>query len=526
MTRRSHHRLAALLACMAVALAGLGAIVDVAAAAPPDSATAADGGSPWCYRNDLDARALALCELTGSPAQEHPTTHYGLDTRRDESKKTAEQAKDVASGEAGAVTIANAMCAWLWGALVWAMRHVMNLLEAALTLDLTSGPDKKSEKDDVWPQIKAQLDFLHTKVFGTTWMTAAFAVTGIWALIGMARLRLTQTLAGLAATVVLMIGGLVLVYAPQETIGRASKYLSDGSLAVLTAATGGKQPAGASFAGVEGKLFDRLVGGSTCVLNLGSAAVCAQPVNATLCARTTTFRLDNGWEGAFHDPSPSGRCTIQGALLSTPAGSAAREAIYRILAGEKPPSDHWWDLSFGEFLDQTNAHCILTNILPGCERGNLGNVDPDPSRRDKVDDAREGKEPLDKKKQMRKIWDGYSESLKPHINQAKATAKIQVSNAESVRTRIPLVLASSFGLLGAIIVFVRITIHLIRAKAGVLFLMLAMPLTLFAPAFGEAGRATFLAVMLRLIRHIVEVLVFATAITLLLFISTLFPTLR
>src|SRR3954462_14349931 len=89
--------------------------------------------------------------------------------------------------------------------------------------------------------VRRTLVVLHERVLGERWFLAALSVTALWGIWrGLVQRQTSQTIAGLAATVGLMLVGLVVLGDPVGPIGRASQLANEASVGVLGAATTGR----------------------------------------------------------------------------------------------------------------------------------------------------------------------------------------------------------------------------------------------------------------------------------------------
>jgi hypothetical protein len=213
--------------------------------------------SPTC-REALDATLRARCEASGSVAQRHPLSSYGLDVNVGFSVTDPSQTFEGALQSAGAA---------VWTGVLYAVRGTLLLLEWTFALDLTA---------EAMPGARDALARLHGSVFGDGWLLLAVSVAGLWGIWrGLVQGRATETLAGLAATVALLVGGLVVIARPGETVGWVAGATNDAALAVLGAmsASGSSRSLGDAMADV----FATTVEDPWCALQFGSVAYCRQP---------------------------------------------------------------------------------------------------------------------------------------------------------------------------------------------------------------------------------------------------------
>ena len=255
-------------ALLVAALVCFTAPSSIAVAAPTAHPPAADDSyadpsrelgatSPSC-RYALDALRRRACRQSGSALQPHPLSSYGLDVRAGFS------ITDPGKTFMGALQSVGAA---VWMALLYAIKGVLLLLEWAFSLDLTN---------QAMPQARRSLEQLHARVFGDEWLLLAISAAGLWGMWrGLVQRRTSETLAGLAATVGLIVLGLVVIARPGETIGRGAQLANEAGVAVLAATTNGNvdHPRLALTDALAG-VFDTTVRQPWCALQFGSLAYC------------------------------------------------------------------------------------------------------------------------------------------------------------------------------------------------------------------------------------------------------------
>ncbi|UTI66139.1 hypothetical protein NBH00_08025 [Paraconexibacter antarcticus] len=172
--------------------------------------------------------------------------------------------------------------AGLWMGLLYLMKAVLLLLEWAFSLDLTR---------QAMPSARRTLARLQGQVFGDPWLMLAITLTGLWGMWhGLVQRRAVETLGGVAATVALLVLGLVVISRPAETVGRAAAWSNDAGLSVLAAGTTGTvdQPRRALAGALRG-VFQNTVRNPWCALEFGSVNYCDTRLDDP--ARPTTAEL-------------------------------------------------------------------------------------------------------------------------------------------------------------------------------------------------------------------------------------------
>lgn len=248
---------AAVPAAVAPTLAQPVAEDSTADAAYGDPSRALGATSPSC-RYALDAESRRACRASGSPAQAHPLSAYGIDVR------VGFSITDPGKTFMGAL---QSLGAGLWMGLLYLVKGVLLLLEWAFSLDLTT---------QAMPSVRRTLARLHGQVFGQPWLLLAITLTGLWGMWnGMVKGRTVETFGGLAATVALIVVALVVISRPAETVGQAAKLTNEASLGVLAAGTTGRadRPRQA-LAGALRRVFQDTVRDPWCALEFGSVEYC------------------------------------------------------------------------------------------------------------------------------------------------------------------------------------------------------------------------------------------------------------
>ena len=257
-----------------------------------DPGRALGASSPSC-KLALDAAARARCRQSGSITRRHPLSSYGIDAR------VGFSLTDPGKSFLGAL---QSLAAGLWTGLVYLVDAVLLLLEWAFSLDLTA---------TTLPKIHGALTRLHQQAFGEPWLLAAISLTGLWGIWrGLVQRQHTQTITALAATIGLMVLGLFIVSAPEQTVGKASALANDAGTGILAAATTGRpdQPRTALAAALAGT-FNILIADPWCALEFGSLDYC-------------------------HQKTKSG-ATTAGLWLKYPAQSAERGELYKLVKGDQ-----------------------------------------------------------------------------------------------------------------------------------------------------------------------------------------------
>lgn len=417
-----------------------------------DPFTTLGARSPFCRQARIGARASDSCRLSGAIAHPYPLSSYGLDVRVGFSLTKVE------NNLLGAL---QSVAALVWMGLVYLLKGVLLMLEWAFSLDLVG---------DSLPGVRRALTTLHERVIGEPWFLFAIAVAGLWGIWrGLVQRRSIETLGGLAVTVLLMVAALVVIADPAGTVGYASKLSNEGSLGILSATSSGRveRPA-ESFSESMHSLFDSLVLEPWCALEFGDVEWClAQPRGQRALTNADVW-------------------------LSFPAQSGQRESLYKLTKGESLDSGGILGsaISFGDLLG--SAREVATG-------GPLGQA---------LGISKLGKEALQGKDAR------LSANVKGLVQENPERVRIQEGGGTF--PRIALLALIAVGMLGASALLAYVGVRLLLAAILSLILLLLAPAMLLAPAFGESGRASFIAWAKRLVGALAAKLIYALLLALLL----------
>lgn len=244
--------------------------------------------SPSC-RYAVDEPTRRRCRASGSAAQDRPLSAYGIDVRAGFSLTDPGRTFMGALGSLGA---------GVWTALLYVVKGVLLLLEWTFSLELTN---------QAMPEARRSLDRLHDRAFGDGWLLLAISIAALWGMWrGLVQRRATETLVGLAATIALIVAGLVVISRPGETVGRAAQLTNDAGMSILAAATTGEvgRPRQALTSALA-QTFETTVRDPWCALQFGSVDYCHQPTEGGGARTNADLWLSypaQGWErGRLHE---------------------------------------------------------------------------------------------------------------------------------------------------------------------------------------------------------------------------------
>jgi hypothetical protein len=451
----------------------------------PDVLVALGATSPFCNRPDLLSDASRdACDTAGAIAHRYPLAHYGLDIHF-----TTLDGQDTPHLDLPAIagSVLQTLGGFIWMLIVYLLKMVLLLLEWAFEVPLirgcTEGADTSGACVDAMPAVSDALLNLHENVLGTPWMLAAISAAGLWGLWnGLVRMRFAATLAGLAATVLLMALALAIINRPAETVGWAAKLSSDASLGVLNATGrfGADNPTG-SFAEAQQGLFDALVTRPWCALQFGDVKWCMEERDGT---------------GA----------SVADVWLAFEPGGVERANLYNLAKGEEVDDGAWgdtksWFRAAGEFT---------LGFLQ------LDECDFDAGECQASDDWEQAEE-------MAAVQD----ALKTVIGDTGISEeKVRLQEAGGTLTRLALIGLVGLTQIAAFLVLLWIAIRLATAAVMVLVLLMLAPVWLLAPALGDTGRSAFLTYLKRLATAVAAKLLFALILTVVLLMSDVIATLE
>jgi hypothetical protein len=263
----------------------------------PDAITQLAGRSPLCAQNPGPSGARN-CRSSGAVEHPYPVARYGIDVHIDVGVTKPENV--IASG-------LQAIAAFLWLAVVFAFKCVLELLAWAFSLDLLG---------TTLAPVRSALQTLHDEVLGTAWFSAAITALGLWAIWrGFVQRQTIRTIAGLVLAVVMMAGALAVINRPEQTVGAASRLANDASFGFVAGATTGTlRRAPRTLSQASAGLFTVVVLRPWCALQFGDVAWCLSkaPGGQTWAERWLRYDQD----------------------------SRQRNAEYTALAGDSLPGKH------------------------------------------------------------------------------------------------------------------------------------------------------------------------------------------
>ena len=295
--------------------------------------------------SDLIGNVSPESRIGGGLADRYPLSAYTLDYHVD---------VGVTDMDGVPPTIAHWAAAQLWSATSFLVKAVIDLFTWAFSLDLLNGAS------GALAPVADAISSIYENVIGESWMVAAIVIAGLWGIWkALVQRRYTETVGGLAISVVFVLIALFFVYQPERTIGEASRLTNTLSLAFLSGANRGSlDDPDQAKRDVADHLFETLVYQPWVVLEFGGLTHCVD-----------TDRID---EDGFprpvgpHDPARDvcrdhvrrgrdGHGGYAERFLAQPAGSEERTAEYDALREGEAPDDAQFD---GYRIDKADSPAV------------------------------------------------------------------------------------------------------------------------------------------------------------------------
>lgn len=405
------------------------------------------GRDPLCGRDDISRDQAYSCQFFGSVQHDFPFGNYGIDNNVEVDFWN----KDFWSGEAPFKSAIQWICVQIWQILIWLLKMTLLLLSWAFARD----PFAIAMGD-----LERALKSLHENVLGTEWTLVALAIAGLWGVWnGLIRMKFIQTIGGLAATVLLMIGALWIIYDPDSTLGFLNQQANDASLGIVSvAATGSLDHPAQRFGELQRGIFGEVAEKGWCALQQSSVEYCNADGNKD------GIRNMDVW-------------------LAFAPGSPERAALYAATKGQEVPDPR---SLWGQFEDWTVSH--LSPISKVRE------------------EARQRRHRETAPQRVADLVD-------------KNPSGVAIQGKDGTFTRVGLLAILAFGMLGAIALFLWIGVRLIGAAVISLLLLVLAPLMMLVAAFGEEGRARFGNWVKALVGAVLAKLIYALVLAVVLLIS-------
>jgi len=321
---------------------------------------------------------------------------------------------------------------YIWLATLYLLHLAFFFVEYMLGLDIIGDGDAKS-------LISQSLGRNSQYMIGV-WGSAIFGGMALWVIWdGLVRRRHTAALSSTLASLAMILVAMVIITKPFQTVGYVSNLSNKSAMGFISAPSTQKfsnpeQGVGETF----NSLFHDMVISPWCLLNFADVRWCQERATADERQVAIKAATEKGDVGAAIIASRTGQIGPQQRIIE----SLSRPQTKR--------SDLWLSFSPG-----SGPRTELFKHYAGEQRGNWLT---DPLYKDK-----NGSDPK----------------------------HVAIQTASGTMTRMIVSVLFSFGLLGGVLLFGWLTIKLFYQVVIGLVLLLATPLVLLMPAFGESGRKAF-----------------------------------
>jgi hypothetical protein len=284
--------------------------------------------------SDLIGNISPESQVTGGLADAYPLSAYALDYH-----------VDVGLTDPGGVApmIAHWAAAQLWSMTSFLVKVVIDLFTWAFSLDLLGG-DPSTGGDGALAPVSDAIASVYEHVIGEAWMVVAILIAGIWGIWkALVQRRYTETAGALGLSVLFVLVALFFVYQPERTVGEASRWTNQMSLAFLAGANRGSldDPQQAKRQ-VADHLFESLVYEPWVVLQFGGLRHCVDTGHVDEHGYPRPVGPHDPARDVCRDhlkPGTDGHGGYAPRFLRQPAGSDERDAEYDALRKGELPED-------------------------------------------------------------------------------------------------------------------------------------------------------------------------------------------
>jgi hypothetical protein len=269
-------------------------------------------------------------QVGGGLADQYPLSAYALDYH-----------VDVGLTDPGGVApmIAHWAAAQLWSMTSFLVKVVIDLFTWAFSLDLLGGTG-----GGALAPVSEAIANVYEHVIGEAWMVVAILIAGIWGIWkALVQRRYTETAGALGLSVLFVLVALFFVYQPERTVGEASRWTNQMSLAFLAGANRGSldDPQQAKRQ-VADHLFESLVYEPWVVLQFGGLRHCVDTGHVDEHGYPRPVGPHDPARDVCRDhlkPGTDGHGGYAPRFLRQPAGSDERDAEYDALRKGELPED-------------------------------------------------------------------------------------------------------------------------------------------------------------------------------------------
>jgi hypothetical protein len=403
----------------------------------------------------LSAQQVRNCHSSHSPEAAYPVGNYGWDIH-------IEEGGFISSLFVPAVSFVLQLLSVIWLVLLMMLKGCLIILGFAFSLSPFTDNRMLSQIGTGLTRFYDQLT--------SPWLSTLFVILGGWGLYnGLVRRKTGETMAGMLMALVMMLAGLWIIHSPRDTVGRVAEAVNSASLAAVAAPSSGHVNAPVrSYNDAMSGVWNQMTAVPFCAMDFSDVHWCMTAKPSEKALEAARGGLDLG--DAFTQQLLSG--------LPSNEGKASR-ALQRDLAVLFGPAPTIRDL-YLRFSPQSGPRDKLWDYYNGKPDEHVGL-------------------PL---------------NIGPQLNIGGGTTgtapdKVAMQGRNGVLTRMVMVLVFTIGLIGGLLLLLWLAMKLVMATASAFVLVLATPLALFFPVFGQAGRNAFARWATALLGAIVAKLVFA-----------------
>jgi hypothetical protein len=412
--------------------------------------------NPLCGEPDqLSARQVRNCRSSHSPEAAYPVGNYGLDVH-------VEAGGFISSLFAPAVSFVLQLFSVTWLLLLMMLKGCLIILGFAFSLSPFTDNRMLSQ---IGTGLTGSFNNLTSP-----WMSTLFVILGGWGLYnGLIRRKTGETLAGMLMALVMMLAGLWIIHSPRDTVGRIAEAVNSASLTAVSAPSSGHVNAPVrSYNDAMAAVWNQMTAVPFCAMDFSDVHWCmtAKPSDDALEAARSGLGEGDAFTQQLISSLPSvpelATRVLSHDLTGLFGPAPTIRDLYLRFSPQSGPRDKLWDYYNGE----PDEHVGLPlNIGPQIDIG------------------------------------GGSTGAAPD--------KVSMQGRNGVLTRMVMVLVFTIGLIGGLLLLLWLAMKLVMATASSFILVLATPLAMFFPVFGQAGRNAFAKWATALLGAIVAKLVYS-----------------
>jgi hypothetical protein len=412
--------------------------------------------NPLCGEpNKLSAQQVRNCRSSHSPEAAFPVGNYGWDIH-------IEEGGFISSLFVPAVSFVLQLLSVLWLLLLMMLKGCLIILGFAFSLSPFTNNRMLGEIGSGLTNFFNQLT--------SPWLSTLFVVLGGWGLYnGLIRRKTGETMAGMLMALVMMLAALWIIHSPRDTVGRLSEAVNSASLAAVSAPASGHVSAPIrSYNDAMSAVWNQMTAVPFCAMDFSDVHWCmsAEPSDEALEAARSGLSDGDAFTQQLLTQLPKNEekasKALQAELAALFGGAPTIRQLYLRFSPESGPRDKLWDYYNGTPDEQVG---LPLEIGPQIDIG------------------------------------GGSDGHAPD--------KVSMQGRSGVLTRMVMVLVFTIGLLGGLLLLLWLAMKLVMATASAFVLVLATPLAMFFPVFGQTGRTIFTRWATSLIGAVVAKLIYS-----------------